>query len=179
MKKLIILLFILSAILTVTWAQQGQPNAEQSREAVCKRVPCRPATTIKLKISKQEIAEFDFPKGPYVADGFINILSGEEINVEFDEGANGLSNARFVEKVIAPEKTITFKLEQIEAGTVLSVKNPFAKNILYDCLIQHYKAQGFEPTSIIPVRSKLSSFESWPYPITQVVISKVRFVAAK
>ena len=178
-KKTMIVLFLLLTIFSLAFAQKGQPQAEQSREAACRRVPCRPAKTIKLKIGKKEIAEFDFPKGPFVAEGYVNILSGEEINVEFEEGENALSNARYVEKISAPGKTIIFKLEQTDEGAVLSVKNPFAKNILYDCLIQHYKAQGLEKTSILPVQSNLLGFEMWPYPITQVVINNVRFAPSK
>ncbi|HEU0174312.1 MAG TPA: hypothetical protein VFV58_08605 [Blastocatellia bacterium] len=58
----------------------------------------------------------------------------------------------------------------------MTVKNPFAKNILYDCLIQRYEAQRLQKTTIIPVQSGLVGFEHWPYPITQVVISNVRYV---
>jgi hypothetical protein len=59
--------------------------------------------------------------------------------------------------------------------TLLVITNPFKKTIQYDCLIQHYKQQGFNETSVLPVKSGLKSFESWPYPITQVVISRVRY----
>ena len=170
---------LLPAIFTLALAQASKPKAEQEREAVCRRVPCRPAKTLKLKVSNTEVAEFDFPKGPYVADGYINLLSGEEIYVEFDDGADGPTNPRYVEKVTAPEKTVTFSLDLKDVGTILTVKNPFAKNILYDCLIQHYKAQRLQKTTIVPVQSGLISFEHWPYPITQVVISNVRYVSSK
>ncbi len=179
MKKVMIVSLFLAAIFTLAWAQKGQTKADQAREAVCRRVACRPAKTIKLKISKKEIAEFDFPKGPFVADGYINLLSGEEINAEFDDGANGLSNARYVEKISVPEKIVTFKLEQTDEGRILSVRSPFAKDILYDCRIQHYKAQGVEQTSIMPVPARLTGFEMWPYPIPQVVINNVRYVSSK
>jgi hypothetical protein len=179
MKKIIIVSVCLLASCLLGLAQKSQTIAEEAREAVCRRVPCREATTITLKINKREFAEFEFPKGPYVVDGYINLLAGEEINVEFEVVDNVLSNARYVAKISAPEKTIRFKLEQTEQGTVLAVKNPFAKNILYDCLIQHYKTQGLKQISIMPVQSRLASFELWPYPITQVVINKVRFVADK
>lgn len=179
MKRAILISIILATTMTLAWAQKGQPKADQSREAICKNVPCRPAKTIKLKISKTEIAEFDFPKGPFVADGFINVLVGEELNVEFEDEGNNLAKARYVDKIAVPEKTVTFKLEQTDEGTILSVKNPFAQNIIYDCLIQHYKAKGLEQTSIMPVPKGLLGIELWPYPITQVVIKNVRFADSK
>jgi len=179
MKDTILASLALPIIFTLALAQAGKPKADQEREAVCRRVPCRPAKTLKLKVSETEVAEFDFPRGPYVADGYINVLSGEDVNVEFDDGADGLTNPRYVEKVTASEKTVTFSLSLREEGTILTVKNPFARNILYDCLIQHYKAQRLQKTTIIPVESGLVSFEHWPYPITQVVISNVRYVSSK
>lgn len=179
MKNVLLALLLLSAPFTLALAQTGKPKADQEREAICRRAPCRSAKTLKLKISKTEVAEVDFPKGPYVADGYINVLSGEEINVEFDDGADGLTNPRYVKKVTTPEKTVTFNLSLTDKGTILTVKNPFAKNILYDCQIQHYKAQGLQKTTIIPVPSGLVSLEHWPYPVTQVVINNVRYVSSK
>jgi hypothetical protein len=177
MKKIIIVSVFIFASCLLVLAQKSQTIAEEAREALCRQVPCRVATTITLKINKRESAEFEFPKGPYVVDGYINLLSGEEVNVEFDVVDNVLSNARYVAKISAPEKTIRFKLEQTDKGTLLAVKNPFATNILYDCLMQRYKSQKLEWTSVVPVQSRLLSFELWPYPITQVVINKVRFVS--
>ena len=118
----------------------------------------------------------EFPKGPYVADGFINVLAGEEVLVEFDETEGKLSNPHYVKTAAKPERTISFRLEQTDEGTILQVKNPFAKNIVYDCLIQHYSEQRLRKTSIIPVRAGLMSFEMWPYPVAQVVVSNVRYV---
>ncbi len=170
---------LLPVIFTLALAQTGKPNADQERESICRRVPCRPAQTLKLKISETEVAEFDIPEGPYVMDGRINVLPGEEINVEFDDGADGPTNPRYVEKVTAPEKTVTFKLFLRGAETILTVKNSFTKTILYDCLIRRYKSQRLQKTTIVPVESGLINFEHWPYPITQVVISNVGYVSSK
>jgi len=170
---------VLTSIFSLAWAQNGRTNSDQSRDALCQTVACRPAKTIKLKISKTEIAEFDFPKGPYVKDGYINILAGEEFNVEFDASETKLSNARYVDKISVPEKTVTFKLDQTAEGTVLSVKNPFGQNIEYDCLIQHYQAETLKQTNVLPVRNGLLGLELWPYPITQAVIHNVRFAVSK
>jgi hypothetical protein len=179
MKKIILVSVLLLASCLLVLAQKGQTKADEARAAVCRQVTCREATTITLKINNREFAEYEFQKGPYVVGDYINLLAGEEINVEFDVIDNVLSNARYVAKISAPEKTISLKLEQTDKGTVLAVNNPFAKNILYDCLIQHYKAQGLKQTSITPVPSRLVGFELWPYPIPQVVINKVRFVDVK
>lgn len=178
LKTISIIVFGLTLSLPIA-AQQKSQSAEEAREAICKKVVCREAKTVNLKLNDKEIVAFDFPKTPYVAEGYVNVLMGEKVNVEFDETANGLTNARYVEKIKFAEKTVTFELSQTENGTVLSVKNPFSKDIIYDCLIQNYKTERLQKTSIIPVRSKLLSFEMWAEPIPQVVISNVRFVAGK
>jgi hypothetical protein len=170
---------LLPVIFTLALAQTGKPKADQQRETICSKAPCRPAQILKLKISETEVAEFDIPEGPYVSDGRINVLSGEEINVEFDDGADGPTNPRYVEKVTAPEKTVTFNLSLRDKETILTVKNPFAKTILYDCLIRRYKAERMQKATVTPVQSGGISFEHWPSPITQVLISNIRYVSSK
>ena len=174
MRTIPILLLILLTTSLVTMGQQQQ-TAEQAREAVCQRVTCRSVTTVRLKLNNKEYFEMEFPKGPYVADGFINVLAGEEVLVEFDESEGTLSNPHYVKTAAKPERTISFRLEQTEEGTMLRVKNPFTKSITYDCLIQHYSEQRLRRTSILPVQAGLASFEMWPYPVAQVVVSNVRY----
>jgi hypothetical protein len=170
------IIFILVILFSTCLAVMGQQQtADQAREAVCQRVPCRPITTVRLKLNNKEYFEMEFPKGPYVADGFINILGGEELLVEFDDADGALSNPRYVKTATKPERTISFRLEQTDEGTILRVKNPFAKDIIYDCLIQHYSEQRLRKTSILPVQAGLMSFEMWPYPVAQAVISNVRY----
>ena len=155
---------------------QQQQTAEEAREAICQKVPCRPVTNVRLKLNNKEYFEMEFPKGPYLAEGFINVLAGEEFLVEFDDADGVLSNPRYVKTAVKPELTVSFRLEQTDEGTVLQVKNPFKKNIIYDCFIQHYTQQRLQKTSIIPVQAGLVSFEMWPYPVAQVVISNVRYI---
>jgi hypothetical protein len=171
-KPIAIIIILLSAFFAAT-AQQQTP--EQAREAVCQRVICRSITTVRLKLNNTEYFEMEFPKAPYVADGFINVLAGEELFVEFDDTDGTLSNPHYVKIANKPERTISFRLEQTDEGTVLRVKNPFAKNVIYDCLIQHYSEQRLRKTSILPVQTGLMGFEMWPYPVAQVVISNVRY----
>ena len=175
---------LISAVLLIfiqgiAFSQQPQTAADREREAICQQVACRAAIILRLRVSDKEYAEFDFPKGPYVADGFINLLNGEELNVEFEDQGGKLINPRYVKEVIHAERTINMKLGQLETGTVFTIKNPFSQPIIYDCAIQHFQHQKFTRTSVVQVPAKLVSFESWPYPITQLVISNVRYQSAR
>jgi len=179
MKTTILASLLLPVIFALAIAQEERPKADQEREDVCRRAPCRPAKTLKLEVSKTEVAELDFPKGPYVADDYINVLPGEEINVEFDYGADGPITPRYVEIVTSPEKTVTFKLSLKEGEATLAVKNPLAKAILYQCSFQRYKEQRLIPSRIFPVQSGQTTHEIWPYPITQVVVSIVSYAPSE
>jgi len=159
-------------LLSVT--ARAQSSAEQI-EALCKTVVCREPTTVKLKLNNKEYAQFDFPKSPFVAEGFINVLSGEKFGVELEEKDGNLENPRYVKEISHPERTISVAFSQTDEGMVLTIQNPFAKPIVYECMIQHYKDEGFSKTSVVPVGAKLVSFELWPYPIAQVVISNVHY----
>lgn len=177
-RTVVVLLMGLSAF-QVAVAQQANNDADKAREEICMRVPCRPPTTVRLRLNNKEYFEMEFPRSPYVADGFINVLAGEELNVEFDESNGRLSNPSYVKDSTKPERTVSFRLEQTDDGMILTVKNPFAKAITYDCLIQHYKEQRLQETSTVPVQGRLMSFEMWPYPIAQVAISNVQFSSKK
>ena len=159
-------------------AANGQNSSDQEREAICKKVACRDATNVKLKINDKEYAEFEFPKGPFVADGVINVLSGERFSVEFEEQDGNLINPRFVKENIHPDHTISVSLSQGEKGMVFAVSNPFPKPIIYNCAIQHYKQASLSQTSVVPVSPKSSTYEGWPYPISQIVISNLHFLPA-
>jgi hypothetical protein len=172
--QIIIILVAFSSMCPAAVGQKQQ-TADQARDAVCQRVPCRPPTTVRLKLNAKEYFEMEFPKGPYVADGFVNVLVGEELFVEFDDAEGPPSNPHYVKDSTKPERTISFRLEQMDDGTVLRVKNPFTKTVLYDCFIQHYSQQQLRKTSILPVPAGLMGFEMWPYPVAQVVISNVRY----
>jgi hypothetical protein len=174
--KIRILLLLITLLTTSTLVAAQQQTPEEARESVCQRVPCRPVTKIQLKLNAKEYFEMEFPKGPYVAEGFINVLAGEEFLVEFDDTDGKLSNPRYVKTAATPARTVSFRLEQTEEGTILKVKNPFAKSIIYDCLIQRHNEERLRRTSIIPVQAGLLSFEMWPYPVAQAVISNVRYV---
>lgn len=156
-------------------AQKSPDKADEARREICKRVPCRQATTLRLRLNEKEYYETEFPAGPYVAEGFINLLAGEGINVELDEENGKLSNPRYVKVVEDAKRTLYIKFEQTAEGMILSIKNPFGKELVYDCMIQRYDEERFRRTSTIPVPAGLTSFEMWPYPITQLVISNLRF----
>lgn len=170
------LLVFCSIIITLAAiAANGQSSGDQEREAICKKVACREATIVKLKVSDKEYAEFEFPKGPYVADGFINVLSGEHFSVEFDEREGKLLNPRFVREAIHPERTVSVELSQTGDGTLLQVSNPFSKTIVYECMIQHVQQKTLRSTDVLSVHAGLTSYEAWPYPVPQVIISGVHY----
>src|SRR2546427_6065862 len=97
-------------------AGQQPSTTDQQREAICKAVPCREKSLVKLELKDKKYAEFDFPKGPFVAEGFINILNGERFAVEFDEHDGELTNPHYVREVAHPERTLNLSLSQVESG---------------------------------------------------------------
>lgn len=174
MKRLSLGTLILGLSALVSVAQEPGLTAQQ-REALCKSVPCREATTVTLRLNDRHRAEFSFPRGPFVADGVINILNGERFTVEFDEKDGRLLEPHYVKEITHADRTISLELSQLESGTILKIADPFSKAIIYDYWIQHYKQRGFNEVRFLAVGAGLKSVESWPYPITQVVISHVRY----
>ena len=83
-----------------------------------------------------------------------------------------------VDRIMTPEKTVTFEFSETENGTMLSVKNPFDQPIKYHINMVDYSG-NFHKTSSCPVMAGGGAFESWPHPIPQLVVSNFRFLESE
>jgi hypothetical protein len=122
------------------------------------------------------------PKAPIAWNGVVNVLAGETLYVETEEADGKLAGMKVVEKVVKPERTIVLKFSQEAAKDgggkfmLLRVSNPFRKALKYTMHIHPAGKDKFYRTSACPIPSGLSSHESWPYPIIQVLLADLRLV---
>ena len=59
--------------------------------------------------------------------------------------------------------------------TMLVIRNRLAKRLYVDALMTMPEKSGIVKTSIMPIEPGLSSYESWPHPIIQLVLRNLRF----
>ena len=167
MKRSRILRLALLGVLLPTSAL----SQEVDREALCRKYVCRPATMVRLRVSATHGQEFPFPKGPYVTEEGINILSGEAFAVTFGAGPPSLLTAGFAKALSKKASGLELSLKyDEEAGTILTVRNATTARIKYDCLIQYAGRAGFRRTSTLGIDPGLEGYENWREPVVQIAI---------
>ncbi len=141
----------------------------------------RNAFTLEIAANETQQYKADVPESPYfVKEKILQIYCGEKIFVECEIANDTISSMKIVEQNVNPEKTIEINFKQESQNrknimTMLTVKNPFEKKLIYNALMFTPISQEWKETSIIPIRPKLMSFETWPHAIVSLVLDEWRF----
>lgn len=162
----------------------NDPRLKPLMRMLCRKTPCRQGQSVHLKI----------PNGPDFVDdsalhtpygnpqtGAAFIMAGETLSFEADEGANGPTDLHYVDRVVHPERTITFKLEQRADiaggyGMRLTVSNPFDKALKFAAReIQPGEASD-DSLGLCPAFPHGESRKNWSYPLTETAVSGLTFV---
>ncbi|KMQ60259.1 hypothetical protein ACM46_18800 [Chryseobacterium angstadtii] len=163
-KDLIILLLCLSA--NICFAQ----NDRESREAF----------TLKLAVDSVRFYQQEVKKSKYfVKENTLQIYPGEHVFVEAEIKEGIIESMKVVRENKNPSKTIEIEFlqnteEKENTGMTLEVSNPFNKMLHYDAMMYIVGRNEWIKTSIIPVRSKLKSFEMWNDVIITLVLDNWR-----
>lgn len=165
------------------------PETKEAQEiaALCQKTYCRPPLIIKLH--KEDGSMFESSTVtplPVVQGGsLVSIFPGEVIYLEAEEWDTGLKNIRVVEKIADPKRTMTLKFEQTgpdRSGKylmLLKINNPFSKSIKYHAGLMHIDNDNIFKTSSCPIMPGQTSYESWPYPVFQLVLNDFKWTEEK
>ena len=155
-------------------------SADQTQEEMCKHTECQHNVRITLRKKDGSTYDqtFDVLPGSVQPIGLV-IVSGQTLYFEADVQGDKLTGFRIVDAVSHPERTLVAKLQQSEAGMLLTVTNPFKRPLKFDMGIMPLERPSLFKTSSCPIVPGGTSFESWPEPIFQVVLGNARFVEAK
>ena len=58
-----------------------------------------------------------------------------------------------------------------EKSSVLTITNPFDKQLNYKAFIKVPNRDGYKKTSIVPIYPKIYSIEMWPYKIESIILT--------
>jgi hypothetical protein len=80
--------------------------------------------------------------------------------------------------VIGSDIKVKFICADIASGTgiMLAVNNPFSKPIRYNLGLMFLTSGRLYKTSSCPVIAKGGSYEYWPHPIFQLVVTNMHFL---
>jgi hypothetical protein len=172
-------IFAMCLIGTVAHARPADDVDDRAgKEEMCRHTLCQHDLRVTLKTKDGGTYDHTFDVFPGTVQPFgLAIVAGQTVNLEADVTGDTLSNFRVVDAVTHPATTLTAHLEQSPKGDmVLSLNNPFGRPLKFDMAIMPLDNPQLLPTSSCPVKAGLKSFEMWPGPLFQVVLTKPRFV---
>jgi hypothetical protein len=163
------------AMLSMNLLSFAQSQAGQIAQETVFRAPF----DLKLHIDKNHYYEQHFDKVPYIIDNDVYLFVGENFGVNvtvIDNQITGLTYQPNLNKCDISFKFTQEKLNKNEMMMILVTRNGLKRRLQFDALMTIPDKKGIFNTSILPIEPGLSSFESWPHPIVQLVLRNFRFV---
>jgi hypothetical protein len=136
----------------------------------------RKAYVLELAANETQQYTTEIGEGPYfVKEKVLQLYCGEKVFVECEVINNSIVSMQVVAQNRNPERTIEINFTQDskdrkQIQTMLEVINPFAKDLLYDAIMLTPNSKNWSKTSILPVKAKLTSYESWPHTIVSLAL---------
>lgn len=154
-------------------SQDLSPSRQQKSDELALRDPF----TLKLKLQGGSNYEEHFDAVPYVKDGSIYIFPGEKFGVNAQVDGDKIASLSYVKD--AAKADIRREFTERGGGNgvmmLLVIENKLKQTLYLDAGMQVPNRKGAYKTSILPVIGGKAGFESWPHPISLLILRNLRF----
>jgi hypothetical protein len=146
---------------------------------LCERNACRPTRRVRFELGKGRSVDRDQPPLPYVREGAIFVLPGDDFSVTGDIEGDRLVNLRRVLPGETPPHALSIRFGQAgdrREGPVmmLLLDSKLPLGLAYEASIVPLAGSRHEPTSTCPLRAGQGTREMWPFPIEVLVMRELR-----
>jgi hypothetical protein len=171
------ILLLISTILCVSGLVTSLAQSASSRR---KQPAVREPFTLHLKLDKDHYSDIHYDRQPYVSENEVYLVSGDKFGVNLV-----VKNDRVVEVQYQPEAKqadVVFGFEQPKElqngiGMALTIDNKTKRTVSMEALMSIPGKKDVFKTSILPVRAGKSGLESWPHPISQLVLGNLQLTS--
>ena len=138
--------------------------------------PLRKAFRLSIACSTTEQYAMEVQETPYfVKEKVLQLYCGETVFVECEIQEGIISSMKVVAENLDPKKTITIHFTQDSSDrkkiiNSLKIENPFDRVLIYEASMYTPTSQQWKLTSVVPIKAKLQSFETWPNAIITLVL---------
>lgn len=175
------ILAIALGMLQAACAERPADDARTEAPVSCEAVLCRPAGIVNMQLENGEpyAIEIDAPT-PYVHDDVVTLLPGDTLFIEGDMEGNRLVNLHAVRHAVRevrdPSQTLMLSFRQAGSGmTMLTIENGLPRAVKFHAKMRIPGHEGWRETSTCSVGPNgFQSFESWPHPISGLMIADFR-----
>ena len=169
-------MLLVLALTSCTSTPRPPPESNQSAVAGAQEeetLVFRDAFTLQLRVDNENLYEQHFPANasPYVADGTIYLFPGERFAV--DVVAEGDEVFRVSYQKDPDKGDIALDFKRVDVQMMLRTENRLQKAVRFDALMVLPTATEPRTTKLLPIRPGLESFELWPHPILQLVLTNL------
>ena len=135
--------------------------------------------TLKLKVDKDHYYEERYERRvPYVSENEVYLFLGDKFGVNLT-----VRNDRIVDVRYQPDTKkadVWFSFEQPKElpgglGMTLTIDNKMKRGVSMEGLMSVPNKKEVFKTSILPVKAGKSGLETWPHPISQLVLGNLQF----
>jgi len=127
--------------------------------------------TLHLEVDEQHYYEEHFSKVPFVDRNDIYLFKGDHFGISL--GKDG--TVEYAKDIDRADLEFDFSQVKNKDGLMmlLVIRNRTSHIIAMDALMTVPGKKAIARTTIIPIGAGLSSYESWPHPIVQLVVRNV------
>jgi len=167
MRAKLILTLLISINFGFIYAQNERPSREEF--------------TLKLPVDGERFYEQNVAGRPFfVKKGILQIYPNEKLFLEVETTKKEIISMKVVKENLNPEKTVEIEFTQNvkdrkSESMMLKVVNPFKKDLKYKAMMFIVGHDKWISTNVLPVRSKLTGYETWSDVIITLVLSDWEF----
>src|SRR5262252_8267328 len=130
-------------------AKAPAPTARPRSAATKPKAVMRDPFTLRLKIDKDNFSDIHFDRQPYVSDNEVYLFSGDKFGVNL----------------------------VLKDGRVAEIR--YQQGVSMEALMSIPGKKDVFKTSILPVKPGKSGLESWPHPISQLVLGNLQLTSGE
>jgi hypothetical protein len=167
--RVAVILMLMQMALATT--QPQTPSSNAAHEPVF-----RQPFVLRLHVDDEHYYEQSFDKVPYVSVGEVYLFAGEDFGVNATIAGDQVIKLTYQPDPAKADVEFKFTQENPPTGMMmlLMIQNRLKRRLSFDALMTLPNKKDAYKTSVLPIQSGLSSFESWPHPIVQLVLKNFR-----
>jgi hypothetical protein len=138
----------------------------------------RDAFTLRLKIDKEHYSDIHYDRQPYVKENEVYLFSGDKFGVNLVVKDGLVVGVRYQPDVTKADVWFGFEQpKELQDGLsmALTIDNKMKRAVSMEGLMSIPGKKDVFKTSILPVKPGKSGLESWPHPISQLVLGNLQF----
>jgi hypothetical protein len=137
----------------------------------------REAFTLRLKVDKEHYSDIHYDRQPYVRENEVYLFAGDKFGVNLIVKDGRVVEVRY--QAVAQKADVWFGFEQpkeLQDGLsmALTIDNKMKRGVSMEALMSIPGKKDVFKTGILPVQPGKSGLESWPHPISQLVLGNLQ-----